>query len=212
MEYVTAYLPGILLALGATALGLMTPGPNILSVIGTSMSAGRAAGKALAYGIGFGACIWATLAWAGLAGLLTVYASAITALKIAGAAYLLWLAFKAFRSAANPKPLELLETTSTANRNAYFRRGFLVVMTNPKAVLVWIAIMSLGVSADSPWWVGGIIMAVGGSMSIIAHQLYAVAFSTGPMIRFYARARRWIEAGLGTFFCFASYKLLTSRT
>ncbi len=51
MDQITAYLPGILLAYTAFLLGIMSPGPNILAVIGTSMGGGRKAGAALALGV-----------------------------------------------------------------------------------------------------------------------------------------------------------------
>jgi len=41
--------------------------------------------------------------------------------------------------------------------------------------------------------------------------MYAVAFSTPPMVAAYRRARRWIDAALGMFFSFAGYKILTSQ-
>ena len=44
MEQVSTYLPGILLAYSAFLLGIISPGPNILAVMGTSLSAGRREG------------------------------------------------------------------------------------------------------------------------------------------------------------------------
>jgi threonine/homoserine/homoserine lactone efflux protein len=95
---------------------------------------------------------------------------------------------------------------------AYFLRGLTVQMTNPKAALTWIAIMSLGVEANAPAWVGASIVFGTGVLSVVGHTTYALAFSTQPMVAFYRRARRWIEVALGAFFCFAGIKLLTSRT
>ncbi|MEP4314118.1 MAG: LysE family transporter, partial [Anderseniella sp.] len=85
-------------------------------------------------------------------------------------------------------------------------------MTNPKAALAWIAIISLGLKQDAPMWVGLVIVAGTFILSIIIHTLYAVAFSTPIMVAIYSRARRYIQATLGAFFAFAGIKLLTSRT
>ena len=85
-------------------------------------------------------------------------------------------------------------------------------MTNPKAALTWIAIMSLGVETAAPFWVGASIVLGTTAMSVGGHLAYAVLFSTSPMVAAYRAARRWIEIALGTFFCFASYKLLTADT
>ncbi|WP_429925369.1 LysE family translocator (plasmid) [Agrobacterium vitis] len=98
------HLPEIGLAFGAFALGMFSPGPNILSVVGTSMAVSRKAGIALALGISAGSFLWASMTSVGLTALIAAYASVLTAIKIIGGVYLLWLAFKAFRSAASTKP------------------------------------------------------------------------------------------------------------
>jgi hypothetical protein len=66
-------------------------------------------------------------------------------------------------------------------------------MTNPKAVLAWIAIMSLGLRHDAPLWVVGAIVIGTSALSLAIHYLYAVAFSTPTMVRLYGRARRAIR-------------------
>lgn len=85
-------------------------------------------------------------------------------------------------------------------------------MSNPKAALSWIAVVSLGLRDGSPLWVAVTLVVGTGMLSLVLHWLYAVAFSTMVMARFYTRARRPIQATLGCFFCFAGLKLLTSRT
>ncbi len=212
MDQLSAYLPGILIAFGVFAVGMFSPGPNILSIIGTSMGVGRDAGKALALGVASGSFLWSLLTWFGLVTVLTWYASLMIFIKILGAGYLLWLAFKAFRSAASPNAMLVGDLGISGNASAYFRRGLLIQMTNPKAAFSWIAIMSLGMDASAPLWVGGVIVVGTTLMSFVGHLIYAVAFSTTPMVAAYRRARRWIETGLGVFFCFASYKLLTSKS
>ena len=210
MSELSLYLPGILLAYSACLLGLASPGPNVLAVLGTAMGEGRRAGIALALGIATGSVLWALLTAAGLSALLATYAAALTAIKIAGGLYLLWLAFKAFRSAASA---HAIATTVDRQRSprAYVLRGLAIQMTNPKAVLAWIAIMSLGLRHDAPLWVVGAIVVGTSLLSFAIHYLYAVAFSTPVMVRLYGRARRAIQATLGVFFGFAGIKLLASR-
>jgi amino acid exporter len=210
MGEVSIYLPGILLAYSACLLGLASPGPNVLAVLGTAMGEGRRAGIALALGIGAGSVLWALLTAAGLSALLASYAAALTVIKIAGGLYLLWLSFKAFRAAASA---HAIATTVDRQKNprAYVLRGLAIQMTNPKAVLAWIAIMSLGLRHDAPLWVVGAIVLGTSALSLVIHYLYAVAFSTPTMVRLYGRARRAIQATLGVFFGFAGVKLLASR-
>jgi threonine/homoserine/homoserine lactone efflux protein len=69
------HLPQIGLAFGAFALGMFSPGPNILAVIGTSMAVSRKAGIALALGISAGSFLWAGMTAIGLTALIATYAS-----------------------------------------------------------------------------------------------------------------------------------------
>lgn len=124
----------------------------------------------------------------------------------------MWLAYKSFRSAASTHDINANELAG--GRRSYWgyaRRGYIIQMTNPKAALAWIAIISLGLAPGAPLWVAGAI--VGGTfiVSVVIHLLYALAFSTPTMVRIYGRARRIIQCALGTFFGVAGLRLLTDR-
>ncbi len=213
MGEISIYLPGIALAYLAFFVGIVSPGPNILAVIGTSMSVGRRSGTALAIGVAVGSLTWATLTVLGLSALLATYASALIVIKVFGGAYLLWLAFKAFRSAAQKHDIEAMELSGGKRTPVgYAVRGYIIQMTNPKAALSWIAIISLGLQQGAPIWVGAVIVLGTFVLSVISHVLYAVAFSTPVMVRIYSGSRRYIQATLGAFFTFAGIKLLTSRS
>ncbi|WP_299726341.1 LysE family translocator [uncultured Tateyamaria sp.] len=213
MQDVSLYLPGILLAYSAFLLAIASPGPNILAVIGTSMSVNRASGMALAMGVATGSFTWALLTVFGLSAILATYASALLVIKIFGGLYLLWLAYKSFKSAASRHDIEAKELAGGRRTPfGYFQRGYIIQMTNPKAALAWIAIISLGLQKGAPLWVGAVIVLGTFALSILIHLLYAVTFSTPVMVRVYGKARRGIQAVLGTFFALAGLRLLTSRT
>jgi len=108
MDQISIYLPGIVLAYSAFLLAIASPGPNVLAVIGTSMSVGRRSGIALGLGVAAGSFCWALLTAGGLSALLASYASALTIIKVLGGLYLLWLAWKAFRSAASAHDIEAI--------------------------------------------------------------------------------------------------------
>lgn len=213
MQDISLYLPGILLAYTAFLLAIASPGPNILAVIGTSMSVNRASGMALAMGVAAGSFSWALLTVFGLSAILATYASALFLIKIFGGIYLLWLAYKSFKSAASSHDIEAKELAGGRRTpSGYFQRGYIIQMTNPKAALAWIAIISLGLREGAPFWVGAVIVLGTFALSITIHLLYAVAFSTPIMVRIYSEARRGIQAVLGTFFALAGLRLLTSKS
>lgn len=204
------YLPGLLLAWSAYGLGILSPGPNVLAVMGTSMEDGRRAGVTLAAGMVSGTLVWGAMTLLGLTALLALYAGALTLIKFAGAAYLLWLAWKSFHAAmtSGSDIPEGLEATRAA-RQLYFR-GLAIQLSNPKAALTWIAIMSLAMQDGAPVWIGMAVAAGCFVISLSGHMAYALVFSAPPVGRVYLRARRWIQGGLGAFFCFASWKLATA--
>ena len=210
MDALAAYLPGIVLAHAAVLLALMSPGPNILAVIGTSMGVGRREGIALALGVACGTFLWVSLTVVGFTAVIATYAAVMVVLKVLGGLYLLWLGYKALRSAQSAKDLRPT-IVSLDGAKSYFLRGLTVQMTNPKAALAMIAIVSLGVHSGAPAWVGLSIVVGTTTLSLCAHLLYAITFSTRPMIVLYARARRAIEAALGAFFCAMGIRLLTDR-
>ena len=212
IQYLPAYLPGIGLSYAAFLIAIASPGPNVLALISTSMSVGRKAGMALALGISFGSLTWALLTAFGLSALLMTYAHALTTIKIIGGIYLFWLAYNAFKSAAPRSDLTLKALVGGRRTPlGYAVRGYTVHMTNPKAVLAWVAIIALGLPPEAPLWVGLAIVFGCFGLSIAVHLTYALVFSTPVMSSLYLRARRAIQATFGVFFTFAGLKLLLSR-
>ncbi|KEC73755.1 leucine efflux protein [Rhizobium leguminosarum bv. phaseoli CCGM1] len=188
-----------------------SPGPSNMAIMNVAMSQGRRPALALAAGVITMSTCWGLIAATGISTLLVGYAHALLFLKIAGGLYLLWLAWRAARSAAAADaPARKLARPST-DLGVLYRRGILMHLGNPKAVLAWVAIMSLGLKPGASPEMA--VTAFGGcvlfGISIFAG--YALLFSTAPMVHGYARARRWIEASLAVFFAGAGSRLLFSN-
>jgi len=208
------YAGDIALALGILAVGMAGPGPNVLAILHASLSDGRSAGRAVAMGVITGTVVWAALTTTGLSALLSSYSSALTVIKIAGGIYLAWLALQALVSATREPdalPSEAESATDGDWRKRYLR-GLTIQITNPKAALVWIAIVSIGVRDGAPLWVPLAIVVGATILSIVIHGTYAQAFSAPAVVRLYQRARRGIDATLGVTFGYVAYRLLTSDT
>lgn len=201
------YWADILVAYGTFVLAALSPGPALLSTMGAAMSGGRKTGVMVALGVVCGSFTWGLLAAIGLSYVLATYANALTVVRIAGCAYLLFLAFKALRSAASSR--ELRANTKDRDRSAFasFVRGYAIHMTNPKGLFAWVAVISLGLKPGAPHWVAAAIL--GGTMvfALIYYTSAAVLFSTPAMVVGYGKARRWIDGVLGVFFIFAAWKL-----
>ena len=202
------YLPSLITAYGVFLIGAASPGPNVLAIMGTSMSDGRQYGVALAVGIAAGSFVWGLLAWIGLTSIIEAHSGLAKALQITGGLYLFWLSARAFRSSRTSDDLKPRSLSLVNDLGVYFRRGLIIQMTNPKSALTWTAIMSLGMSAQAPLWVGGAVVAGTTFLSALAHLAYALVFSTDALARVYLSKRKWIELTLSIFFAFAACRLI----
>lgn len=211
MGQLNEYLPGILLLYAVFGLGLVTPGPNILAVIGTSMSVNRRSGIALATGVASGTFLWATLAVLGMVAFFATISSAMFILKVFGGVYLLWLSYRVFRAAASSDEIAIqLPGLRGRTVRGYVAQGVLIQMSNPKAALAWLAILPLCIDADAPAWVWVTVVLGTTTMSMIGHLSYAILFSMDPVITAFQRSRRVVQTLLGSVFCFGGLKLLLS--
>ncbi|WP_425404365.1 LysE family translocator [Hwanghaeella sp.] len=208
-----AFLDQLLIVYGTYIVATASPGPSNLAIMGAAMAQGRAAGLTLAAGVVCGSMFWAVLAATGISAVLAQFAEALFLIKIAGGLYLLFLAWKSGRSALRRDPISA-DRPGGAGRPAYralYRRGLLMHLANPKAVLAWIAIMSLGLQPGAP---AGLLQAIVGGCAVLGVLVfggYAILFSTDVMVAAYARARRWIEGALALLFGYAGFRLLTAR-
>jgi threonine/homoserine/homoserine lactone efflux protein len=131
--------------LAASGVMLLIPGPTILLVIGQSLGGGRRAALPLVAGVALGDLTAMTLSLAGLGALLAASAALFTALKWAGAAYLVWLGVKLFRA-----PVEQDAMPPVTARRA-MRDAYVVTALNPKSIAFFVAFVPLFVDAAQPF-------------------------------------------------------------
>ena len=131
----------------AVMLLLVSPGPNMLFVLGSGAGHGWRGGMAAAFGIGV-ADLVCTLACAlGLAGLVTAYPLAFDIVRWVGAAYMLYLAYKCVA----PQRVSVAATATTreeTSRSAIFFRGLAASLSNPKAILFFLVFIPQFIDAQ----------------------------------------------------------------
>jgi threonine/homoserine/homoserine lactone efflux protein len=197
------------LAYAAYAFGAASPGPSNLAVMATAMRAGRRSAIAFALGITSGSALWGLLALLGLSAVMTQYSQTLVLMKFAGGTYLLWLSFKSFRSALRnsvlSKEVAIVGDSSTLQ---FYYRGLAVHLTNPKAIFVWLSVITLALSNNSqradavPIVLGCTLIAA------IIFCGYAILFSTSAARRIYVKLRRWFDGLLTVIFGAAGFRLL----
>ena len=121
---------------GVAALIVVVPGPDMALVLRNGVALGRRAAVATALGINAGLLVWALAAALGVAAVLHASATAFTALKLAGAVYLVWLGARALLDAWRGSS-ESPAATTPKPRASPFRQGLLSNLFNPKIALVY---------------------------------------------------------------------------
>ncbi len=208
---IAEWLPNLLVGWGVQLLGVLSPGPGVALILSVATTRGRGAAVTSCLGIAIGAVILASAGVLGLAALLADIAWAMMFVKVAGAAFLTWLAWKSFGKMMSPAPMPSTAQASNAQGGAV-AAGLAMQLTNPKAIIYWIAAAAVAGLEAAPWPVIAIFLAGAFANSFVGHGLWAVALSSRLFLALYARTRRWIEGALGTFFALAAFKLATSRT
>lgn len=203
----------LLLVFVTYIMGAASPGPSNMRIMSVAMHQGRRPALMLAAGVISGSFFWGSMAATGVSAVIVQYAEALIVLKVIGGAYLLFLASKACRSAltSNERFANELSSAPKASGWKLYQRGLLMHLTNPKAILSWIATMTLGLGPGATTSTVAIILAGCAVLSVTIFGGYAVVFSIAPMVRAYQKARRWIEGALAMVFAGAGLRLLFGR-
>ena len=205
----TDHLPQLMLAWSIQFMGVISPGPGIMLILSVAMSRGRIPSLITAFGIACASIVLSTTTVLGLTVIMAEAAGLVTFVRYLGAIYLIWLACKAFRTAAWRPELGQFEAPQ---RGAWGTglTGFVLQLSNPKALFFWLAVASVGGVGNAPASATALFIAGAFVISFAGHGGYAWLLSSAPLRRIYERFRSWVEGTLGCFFLYAGYKLATS--
>jgi threonine/homoserine/homoserine lactone efflux protein len=177
-----------------------TPGPNMMAVSSIALGSGRRAGVSTAAGVATGVFVWAVLFTFGMGAVLSAFPQSVTAMKLVGGGYLVYLGVRALRAAWRGSGGGTDAAGVAATRSRAYLTGLLVVLTNPKAALMWVAISMFlaasGLSSAQFLFVG--LCTSASAMAV--YGVYALLFSTGVAKRAYRRLFRGVEAVFGVVF------------
>jgi threonine/homoserine/homoserine lactone efflux protein len=125
--------------LAAAAVIALTPGPGIMYVAARTLAGGRAEGIASSVGTGLGGFVHVLAGALGVSAVVMASAEAFTVFKLLGAAYLVWLGIKTWRSARVPLALDI-GAQATGTRRA-LGEGIVVEALNPKTAAFFLAFL-----------------------------------------------------------------------
>ncbi|AHG47682.1 threonine transporter [Rhizobium leguminosarum bv. trifolii CB782] len=182
--------------MAALAVGAMSPGPSFVVVSRIAISRSRLDGLAAALGMGAGGVIFAVLALAGLTALLSQFEWLYILLKVAGGAYLLYIAVNIWRGAAQP-----LEVSDAGDSHRAPRRSFMTALltqlSNPKTIIVYASLFAALLPRSVP--LDLMIALPLGVFAVEAgwYSIVALAFSARHPRRLYLAAKSWIDRAAG---------------
>ena len=171
---------GLVVFASALFIAAASPGPGIAAIVARVLGRGTSGAVAFTAGVAIGDVAWLTFAVLGLSALAQTFHGVFEAVKYAGAAYLLWLAFKMWtapvavhalaREVAPEKPLRL------------FLGGLAVTMGNPKVMVFYLALLPALVD------VAGVTLLGWAELSAVTLSVLGVVFAGYVLLA--ARARR----------------------
>ncbi|NDI86928.1 LysE family translocator [Undibacterium crateris] len=197
--------------LGISILLGLSPGPDNVFVLMQSVMQGRRAGMLVVLGLCTGLVVHTTAIAMGLAAVFAASAMAFTVMKLIGAAYLLYLAYGAYRAPVSTADQQ--RPPALSGRQLYLR-GIVMNLTNPKVVLFFLAFLPQFVSAErgaiAPQFfqLGGIFILA----TLLAFGSIAwFAASAGQRLRSSASAQRWLNRSAALVFAGLAAKLAFSQ-
>ena len=129
-----------LIAFALVSLGMvLTPGPNMIYLISRSISQGRVAGLISLGGVALGFVFYMLCAAFGITALVFAVPYAYDALRFAGAAYLLWLAWQAVRPGGQ-SPFQVRQLPVDGPKKL-FAMGFVTNLLNPKIAMLYLSLL-----------------------------------------------------------------------
>jgi threonine/homoserine/homoserine lactone efflux protein len=167
-------------------LSLITPGPNFVLVTTEAIRRSRLHGLAAGLGIVAGNLLWCLVVIFGLDAAFHDYPWLSPTLRMAGAAYLLYLGIHLWRTAGVTKD-EANRSTSPAGLFGAFRYGVLISITNPTAVAYYAGVFSALLKPSDPSWLLVAAVAVICFNSIAWNTLLSFVFSTERAQTLYER-------------------------
>jgi threonine/homoserine/homoserine lactone efflux protein len=178
-------------ALAALVL-VLTPGPNMIYCISRTLCQGRTAGLLSLAGVLLGFVVHLLAAALGLTAVLMAVPMAFDAIRLAGAAYLLWLAWQAVRPGGTaPFQARELPVDSPAT---LFRMGFLTNLLNPKVAMFYLSFFPQFIDpAHGPVLVqalqlGAVQMTISGGVNAL------LVMGASGITAFLSRSRGWLQA------------------
>lgn len=172
---------------------VVSPGPSFAFVLRLATAGERRAGYGATLGLACGATVYAMLAMGGLAAMLSGIGWLARVLQVAAGAYLIWLGIAAWRSAAAPAAPVTGGATDTSRFGPGLWKGFLMCLSNPKAIVFFAGLYASAIPADTALWARAAIIGCAFFMELAWYGSVVAVLSRPAMRKRYDRARQPLQ-------------------
>lgn len=206
MHAMTVLLP----VFGIFIPALILPGPDFVAVVRSSITRGTRGGLLTTLGVSTGLGLYATLSLLGLSAILVEYQWLTWTVRVLGGAYLIYLGIRLLRArpdAAIGDDVPRGDLASGVRGNALVF-GFLVTLTNPKAIVLFASVFATAVTASTPGWLMVLMIALVVASALGWYSIVSLFMSSAPVMRRFARMRHWIERAAGASFVLIGGRIL----
>jgi len=204
-----------LMFLGAAFVLVIAPGPDMAYMLARTVAQGRAAGFLAAAGINAGAYVHVFASVVGLTAVLAASSVAFTAVKWAGACYLVWIGYRALTSKGSALKVEG-DASERMHRGAIFWQGFWSDVLNPKVAIFFLAFLPQFVDVTSQTLgVTQQLLLLGITCNVVAicTNLVLVCFASAMTnrLRKSQRLLAWMQKAMGAVFVALGIRLASQR-
>ena len=176
----------------------MSPGPSFVVVMRSALAHSSREALWVTLGLGLGTLLWAAAALFGLSLVFAAFPWLYLGLRIAGAAFLLWMAVGLWRHAGAPLPPAATEATARRRPREALRTGLLVQLSNPKVAVFFGSIFVTFLPPEPTLAFRCAVLASCVLVELSWYGLVSVAFTHGAVRARYARARHIVDRVTGT--------------
>jgi threonine/homoserine/homoserine lactone efflux protein len=194
--------------LGISALVIVTPGQDTALTIRNSLLGGRRAGVFTALGVSAGQAVWAFATSIGIAALIVAFEPAFVALKLAGAAFLIYLGAQALYGALRGRHVQQRTASGALESRAALRQGLISNLGNPKMAVFFTSLLPQFGTSFSALLALGLVFC---TLTLVWLAAYAFAVAKAGDVLRRPAIKRAFDAVLGVVLVALGLRLATER-
>nr|CRH05643.1 Threonine efflux protein [Candidatus Magnetococcus massalia] len=181
-------------------VAVITPGPNFLLTLQTTLSHSRQHALYGVVGIAIGTALWGSAGFLGIALLFQAAPWLYVGVKVVGGGYLIYLGIRLLWSSYHPAPQQTSRTVTNGGRWAMLRIGLWTNLSNPKSALFVSSLFASTLSQTPSLGQGIATIAIMTTLSFSWYALVALLFSTPRITQLYQQAKQRIDRMAGVLF------------